>query len=73
MELLFECLNDVINDKLKEINNKIDKLSEIMYATPAKTIDRQLAGKISLEYQKASELREKWKQVKKLMGELLAL
>ena len=70
MQLLFEIIEEVINDKLKSINNRINKLSEIMYATPAKHIDREVAGKISLEYQKATTIREKWKQIKKLVNEI---
>lgn len=70
MQLLFEIIEEIINDKLKSINQRIDKLSKIMYVTPAKHIDREVAGKISLEYQKAATIREKWKQVKSLIKDI---
>lgn len=73
MQLLFEIIEEVINNKLKTINGRINKLSEIMYVTPARHIDREVAGKISLEYQKAAAIREKWKQVKRLIDEILSL
>lgn len=73
MGLLFIVIDDLIKEKIESITKRIHKLSSIMYITPKGCIDKEIAYKISKEYEKLKYIKSEYKKIKETMDKLINL